>query len=268
MKITLSTCFYRFRSKFDPATYTAWAANLFALVQDFALVVYTDEASMNSLPPVPHGARIRVVILPLERFHNYRYRDYWIANHGRNRLLNDRTCWELGMLWAEKTSFVLKTALADPFGTELFGWCDIGYFRGTSRDTPIHRLVGRWPSDAVLERLERDRVHYARVHHDPVVDRCVLQKNEHGLPAVLIPDDQVSFAGGFFLAHRDMVAWWRDTFDARLRLYFVHGRLVKDDQIIIADCILSRPERFRVWTEDVPHLDNWFMFQRKLLADD
>jgi hypothetical protein len=265
MKITFSTCFYRLYSKFDPRTYTAWATNLFAIVQKFALVVYTDEVSAHFLPSVPHGLPIRIVLLPLERFYNHRYRDYWITNHENNHLLRDRTCWEVHMLWAEKTSFVYKTMSDDPFHTEFFGWCDIGYFRGRSNDTPVDLLINRWPSDTILDSLDRDRIHYARVHHDRTVDRCVAVKDEHGLPVVPIPDNQISFAGGFFVAHRNKIGWWRDTFDKRLRLYFIHKRLVKDDQIIIADCILSHPEHFRVWTENTPGLDNWFMFQRMLV---
>jgi glycosyltransferase involved in cell wall biosynthesis len=54
-----------------------------------------------------------------------------------------------------------------------------------------------------------------------------------------------------------------------LELYFNHNYLVKDDQIIVADCIFSRIEGFNLILENNPKYDNWFLFQRFLsLKDD
>jgi hypothetical protein len=51
----------------------------------------------------------------------------------------------------------------------------------------------------------------------------------------------------------------------KLALYFKHGYLVKDDQIILADCILSDLEQFALCKEADLQYDNWFLFQRLLL---
>jgi hypothetical protein len=80
-----------------------------------------------------------------------------------------------------------------------------------------------------------------------------------------IPAHQVSIAGGFFICHKNCVEWWRNTFDKKLALYFKHGYLVKDDQIIIADCILSDVQKFALCKEEDVRYDNWFLFQRLLL---
>jgi len=40
--------------------------------------------------------------------------------------------------------------------------------------------------------------------------------------------------------------------------------LVKDDQIIIADCIFSNMSKFVLHREQKAPYDNWFMFQRIL----
>jgi hypothetical protein len=89
-------------------------------------------------------------------------------------------------------------------------------------------------------------------------------KNENGLPVVPIPSHQISIAGGFFICHKDKVEWWRDRFDEKLALYFKHNYLVKDDQIIVADCVFSDLENFILCKEDNPRYDYWFMFQRLL----
>jgi len=62
--------------------------------------------------------------------------------------------------------------------------------------------------------------------------------------------------------HKDKIDWWSATFDAKLQAYFKHGYLVKDDQIILVDCILSNLDSFTLFRENRQGFDNWFMFQR------
>ena len=69
-----------------------------------------------------------------------------------------------------------------------------------------------------------------------------------------------------FICHKDKLAWWAETYNKRLELYFKNNYLVKDDQIIVVDCVLSDMEQFVLFREGRPMLDNWFMFQR-ILAD-
>jgi len=40
--------------------------------------------------------------------------------------------------------------------------------------------------------------------------------------------------------------------------------LIKDDQIIIADCVFSNLDKFLLVRENLYPYDNWFMFQRIL----
>jgi hypothetical protein len=93
-------------------------------------------------------------------------------------------------------------------------------------------------------------------------------KNVLGLPIQPIPPYQNSIAGGFFILHRENIDWWFQTFDAKLRLYLMNNYLVKDDQIILADCIFSldNQNKFMLFRENDARYDNWFMFQRVLNA--
>jgi len=50
-----------------------------------------------------------------------------------------------------------------------------------------------------------------------------------------------------------------------LELYFENNYLVKDDQIVIVDCIFSDLSKFEIAIENAPEYDNWFQFQRYLL---
>ena len=67
-----------------------------------------------------------------------------------------------------------------------------------------------------------------------------------------------------FILHKNNIEWWSTTYDNKLKLYFENNYLVKDDQIILVDCILSNLDKFNLFREYNDHFDNWFMFQRIL----
>jgi hypothetical protein len=172
------------------------------------------------------------------------------------------------MLWSEKIHFVNETMCEKYFDTDFYGWCDIGYFRNRPNDMSNEQLTA-WPNKSIIEQLNKDKIYYACVNNDNNYIRNLLQvinnKNSLGLPQTPIQQNQMSIAGGFFISYKDKLQWWRNMYDNKLRLYFDNGYLVKDDQIIIVDCIFSNLSEFCLCKEQ-NHYDNWFLFQRFLLA--
>jgi hypothetical protein len=242
-------------------------------VNNFNLVIYTDENSSKHInnDAVYNNPRIKIIIKPITDFHNYKYKDYWIKNHEWNTVLNTTTCWELNMLWSEKISFVKETIENKYFDTEFYGWCDIGYFRNRRDeyiDTPIQEL-SQWPNDAKICSLDKNRIYYACINNNHTVINQLIKKirnkNNNNLPIEPIPHNQISIAGGFFLLHKNKISWWFNTFDKQLENYFLNKYLVKDDQIILADCIFTHPKDFFLFKESSKQYDNWFMFQRILI---
>ena len=268
MSITFSTCWYVFKAKFDTMTYLKWIDNMLSNVNNYNLVIYSDSFSSPCLQPYLDNPRVKLVIKPHEMFYNYRYKNAWIANHEKNELLKNRVDWKVNMLWAEKIHFVYETIECQYFDTEFYGWCDIGYFRGNEKDLDYGAL-SKWPSEQKIARLNKEKIYYACVNNDDVymdsLYQMVQNRNRFTLPAVPIPPHQVSIAGGFFICHKDKIDWWRDTFDQRLSLYFRQNYLVKDDQVVIIDCILSNLDDFNLIRENDHRYDNWFLFQRYLL---
>lgn len=266
MSITFSSCFYIIKSKFDPTTYINWMNNFISMVNNFNLVIYSDENSSKYID-TKHNSKIKVIIKPIEDFYNYKYNNYWIENHKRNNLLNDKSNWVLNMLWSEKIWFVKETVERKYFETDFYGWCDIGYFRNRNNDIDSYKLL-KWPNNEKIIKLDKNKICYACINNDNgymnYLHKIVNNKNQFGLPAQEIPPTQNSIAGGFFIIHKDKINWWSETYDTKLELYFKHNYLVKDDQIILVDCILSNLNEFLLFRENIPNLDNWFMFQRIL----
>ena len=266
MIITFSSCFYIIKSKFETNTYIEWMNNFISIVNNFNLVIYTDINSSKYID-IKNNPNIKIIIKPLEQFYNYKYKDLWIENHKKNVLLNDKSNWELNMLWSEKIWFVKETVERKYFDTEYYGWCDIGYFR--NRNTDLNTIfLTKWPSENKIISLDKNKVCYACINNDNkymnYIYNFVNNKNQLGLPSINIPAHQNSVAGGFFIIYKDKIDWWAKTFDKKLELYLKNNYLVKDDQIILIDCILSDQNNFILFRETT-HYDNWFMFQRILL---
>jgi hypothetical protein len=270
MNITFSTCFYILKSKFDPSKYQEWMNNLISITNNFNLVIYTDE-NTSKLIQIYNKPNIKIVIKPIESFMTYRFKPNWINNHDKNHMLNHNsqgsfeTCWELNMLWSEKVWFVNQTVNQRYFDTEYYGWCDIGYFRNRDEDTHTNYLQN-WPSNELINKLEKNKIHYGCICNNysllAYIQKLVKNKDITGLPKNPIPPNQQSVGAGFFILHKTMSNWWAITYTEKLHLYLQNNYLVKDDQMIVIDCIFSDINHFKLYQEKNSHMDNWFMFQR------
>jgi hypothetical protein len=264
--ITFSTSWYEFKAKFDHTVYYKWIDNMLSNVKNYNLVIYSDETSSICLQKYLNNPRIKLIVRPLSDFYYYIHKEFFIDNHAKNNQLNKMVDWRVNMLWCEKIPMVYETMSKKYFDTEFYGWCDIGYFREPSREWM------NWPSPEKITSLDPQFAYYACINNN--VDYMIklrdliLNKNSLGLPIVPIPPNQLSVAGGFFVTHRDNIAWWMKTFDDRLELYIDNDYLVKDDQMIIIDCIFSNPSHFKLITERNNLTDSvWFLFQRYLAND-
>ena len=178
------------------------------------------------------------------------------------------TSWELNMLWSEKVSFVKKAKELTLFTTDWYGWCDIGYFREESPGTISQEQIQTWPSRDKMSSLNRAKIYYGVARNDKNYVNSLFKvvnttKDKNGIPS--IPHDQWSIAGGFFLIHCDKIDWWYHTYNDTLQLYFDNDRLVKDDQIIIVNCVFSNMRHFTLVYETTNNFDHWFLFQRWLI---
>ena len=267
MTVVFSTCWYPFKAKFNTQVYQTWIDHMISNVESFFLVIYTNPEGLSFLTKAEGNPRIKIVVKPLEEFRQYGHKDKWIENHAKNIWLNQKVGWEVSVLWAEKVHFVNNTVQQGFFADTThhwYGWCDIGYFRPQSAGCLTASQIRAWPDPRRLAGLDPAKIHYALVNpHIVELIQCVKNKDPiTGLPN--IPPDQISIAGGFFLTTQENLEYWVRTFDEKVALYFQHGALIKDDQMIIIECILTDPARFKLHREENPGYDNWFMFQRLL----
>lgn len=258
--LTLSTCFYKIKSKFDEITYKKWIDNFLSNVNNFNLVVYTNKESLYLVKKYSNK-NIKIIIKEFNSFYNYKYKKFWKLNNKNNKLLGHLN-WKLQMIWAEKISFVKNTIEKQYFKSKWYGWCDIGYFRNRIND--LNKLqLKNWPNNKIIKLLNPNKIYYGQICNNlflEELEKIINNKNEFNLPI-----NQVSVAGGFFLITSNNINYWHKLFDNKLQTYFNNNRLVKDDQIILINCILLNKKKFKLIKENDKKYDKWFLFQRYLL---
>jgi hypothetical protein len=266
--LTLASAWYNFKSKFDYNIYRVWIKNILENVKKFNLVIFTDENSKQLfIDFVKNNPRIKVIIKALKDFYCAKYAENFIKNHMINISLNKLVDWRVNALWCEKQNFVKEIINNKYFGEEeddVYGWMDLGYFR-CNGNVLNYDLLKNWPNaKKVKERINRDKIYYCRVCNESELQEYydhLSIKNENDLPKVPLHPLQVSIAGGFFILEKSKIDWWCKTFYDRLELYFKNGYLVKDDQMIIIDCIANNREKFELINQEHPAMDKWFGFQ-------
>ena len=265
--IVFSTCWYILKCKFNVEKYKIWIDNFLSNVNNFYLVIYTNRDSYETIKKYENNNKIKIVIFSLEEFYNYKYKNNWIANHEKNYLLKEKISWEVNMLWSEKISFVKRTIENNYFKGDWYGWCDIGYFRCETSNELSKKEIQSWPNNNKILKLDKSKIYYGIARNDNNylnhLFKIVNKKNKNLLPEIEIPHDQWSIAGGFFILYKDNINWWHKLYGNKLQLYFNNNYLVKDDHIIIVDCIFSQLNRFFL-VKDTSIFAPWFIFQKYL----
>jgi len=63
------------------------------------LVIFCDQKSKPLLEKyTKNNEKIKLVLLKIEKFYNYKYKTDWIKNHTENKLAEYED-WQLNMLW-------------------------------------------------------------------------------------------------------------------------------------------------------------------------
>ena len=256
--LTLSTCFYIVKSKFNVDIYKNWINNFLLNVNKTNIVIYTNEESLYLVKQYAKP-NIKIVIKNFDKFYNYKYKDYWIENNKKDTPLH-YIDWKLQLIWAEKISFVKSSIESNFFNDKWHGWCDIGYFRNDPDE------IKHWPNLEKVNSLDSSKIYYAQICEDNYLHKLidiVNDQNHNQLPNKPIPVNQVSIAGGFFLIEKDNIDYWFNTFDRKLLTYFKNNYLVKDDQMVLINCILLNRDRFILIkkSSDVKSVDFWFLFK-------
>ena len=156
--ITLVTAYFELE---DPgrgrtaSDYHAWMANLLPFIR-WPMVIFCDEQSVDIIKRLRGGKPAVYCVTSLEEFFVYRYRDILHAHIAQRWPGISPDC---SLIYHEKANFVRRAIDMNTFGSEMFFWCDIGYFRNNKRQTGFH-LSDRieWPNLQACRTAFGDKV--------------------------------------------------------------------------------------------------------------
>lgn len=131
-EITLVTAYFQldnaWRSR-SARDYHAWMANLLPFVR-WPMVIFCDAQSVETIKRLRGDKPAVYCVTRLEDFSVYRYRDIIRAQAAaRSPDSNPNTA----LVYGEKVNFVRRAIEMNVFGSQMFFWCDIGFFRKGKR---------------------------------------------------------------------------------------------------------------------------------------
>lgn len=262
--ITVVTCFYILSSKFNVDTYIKWIKNFLNISNKVNIIIYTNNRTLNLIYQlVLNKENIKIIIKELENFYTYHHKTKWINNHQKNVQLNKKISWEVNLLWNEKVAFIKDATKYND--SEWYIWCDIGYFRTEHPGDLTTTNIAKWPNITKVSNFNKNKIYYAQVAEnlDSII-KNINNKNKFNLPKIPIPANSITVAGGFFVINKQKINWWFQEYYQKIDLYFTHNQLIKDDQIIIIDCIANNIDEFYLIKETNNKFNEWFVFQRFL----
>jgi len=126
--LTIVTAFFaiedRHRNR-SARDYYAWMAHFLPFIR-WPMVVYCDAQSLAAIKRMRGRKPTVYRVTDLRDFFVHRYRDA-IVEHNEQHQLNLHA--DVCLVWHEKANFMRCAIDENPFESEMFFWCDIGFFR-------------------------------------------------------------------------------------------------------------------------------------------
>ena len=267
--ITIVTAWYNFSNKYGISNYRNWIDNFLGNA-NCNIIIFTNIDSILMLQDYITKPNIYIIIKEITDFLTYKYSSYWKKDLlSSDNPLKGKISWEVNMLWNEKINFVKHAMDINRFNTEMYAWCDIGYFRCRPNVDINKEQIRKWPNMDIIKTLNKDKIYYNMANklrsYTSIIYKMARTRNKFDLPEVPIPHDQYSISGGFFVIHKNKIDFWHNLYYNRLYKYLKYNYLVKDDQIILIDCIVNNASHFKVIEQEDEDKDLWFTFSTYLL---
>ena len=218
--LTLVTAYFNVGVKIDHPEwgnpYPDWIRNLLPFIR-WPLVIFCDEQSVDMLKEARGGKPAVYHVTRPEAFYAYRYLD----NLKRLPFPAERAeafvaC---SLIWHEKHHFLRQAMSENPFGSEMFFWCDVGLFRGERFGLRLSEGV-EWPNLRVCRALSRDKVGLILIY----ASTC---------PAIM---------GNFFGGAAKPLRRWCDIYYQYLERCSEEGTFERSDEIVMHSAWKGRPD--------------------------
>lgn len=261
---TLVTAFYDFRfKKHTNENYDIWIRN-FLENTDSYMVIYTDsDETANYLLQYRKQflQKTKIIVEPLDKLYCYQptYQEYWLKDYRRDHENTYHNPY-LYIIWNEKSMFMFKTYVLNPFKTDFYAWVDIGMVR----EPKYIELLKTFPSAKRLATLNKKKAYVLSIEpftetelKESVPSESFRHKNRIG--------------GGMIICSKIILDRWVQEYYNMLQKFVEHDLFAGKDQSIMANLYLQFKDDLLELVvpkkEDFTIMDNKWFYMLYFLSD-
>jgi len=227
---TIVTAYYEFPSKRPPSVYHEWMHN-FLTTNNSPMVIFCEKEMSNKISHLRSwNPNTLIVEREFTQLYCNKWHDYWVRDLARDREKCHNE--QLYIIWHEKTKFVEEAIKLDPFGTDYFSWCDMGYFRDKWK-LPKYINFPRIP-----ENMEKNKIHMIIIDQFSQSDiNSVIGGNLEN-----VFQAKVCTGGGCFLGHKDAWGRWVPTYYGMIENMMAVDTFTGKDQDVMSMIVILFPD--------------------------
>lgn len=243
--ITIVTAFFKLEKNKYNSNYIEWITNLLQNLNK-NLVVYTCPEYFDIIMDLRKNFKDKthIILISFEDFLVYKYLDYF-----KNDLERDHEKYihniYLYMIWNEKLNFIKKAIDINPFNSNYYCWCDIGYLRNKAY---IPLYMHNFPN---IEKLTEDKIYMLNIDYnftsedfkDPFNNKFRYLSNTIG--------------GGFIIGKKELIIQMADIYYNKIIPFYINNNLfIGKDQTLYVSLYLLFPNLIKLIKG---HNDNYYI---------
>lgn len=256
ISVTIVTAFFTTPNKYNHSIYMNWIPNLLNIPEN--MFIYCDSTAysyINTFRPKNLSNRTHWLICDLDDLNTSKF-NYWNEQYNKDP---EKHFPNLYKIWNSKTEMVYNATKINPFNSNWFYWCDIGYIRESFDSNKL--LEKGWISNKKIfnEILNQNSVTFLSVG---VINNNDSNLLNDGLPRPF--NLECHLGGGIFIGKKQAIEIFYKEYYQLVDKMEKAGRFVGKDQDIYYTLYLMQPDLIDILipgslSSEWQNLDYWFL---------
>ena len=257
--ITIVTAFLKLEKNKYNSNYIQWMSNLLKNLNK-NLVIYTCPEYLEIIQDLRKDFpnKTKIILISFEDFLVYKYLYYFKNDLERDHEKHIHNIY-LYMIWNEKLNFIKKTIELNPFNSNYYCWCDIGYLRNPNY---ISLYMKDFPN---IQKLTENKIYMLNIDYNFTENDFLNPFNENYRYISNI------IGGGFIIGKKELILEMADIYYNKIIPYYINNDLfIGKDQTLYVSLYLSNPNLIKLIkgsndNYNIPYCElKWFYFLKYL----
>lgn len=248
---TIVTAYFNFPiKKHTSNSYFEWIIN-FLPNSNSNMIIFTDEESYDKIfnLRINFMDKTKIIKLNIADFYCYNFMEYWNKDHQRDHERGHHHQY-LYMIWNEKSMFLKRAIVLNPFNTDYFMWCDIGMVR----DKECIKHISLFPNTNIIKTLKNDKVYLLNITNFDEDDLKITGATEK----FRYQNDSVRTGGGGIFGHKDALEIWIRVYYEMLEEFMNKNYFAGKDQSVMSCVYLKYRNLIELVKPEPSPFNHWF----------